>query len=103
MKMKRDFVSGYLSAVADLGREGDNRCVDWSEPYAYLKERLNTFEVVSEGLVEQLLYRGGLCVEAADEIERLQAEVNHLSGPDPHGYKAAAEENLRRLSKGGAS
>lgn len=37
-----------------------------------------------------------ICRRAAEEIER-------LDGPDPHGYKAAAEENLRRLSEGGAN
>lgn len=76
MKMPRDFISGYLSATADLGREGDCREVDWSAAYGYLKERLNTFEPIGEGLVDQLRYRSGLCVEAADEIERLQAECD---------------------------
>lgn len=82
MKMTRDFCSGYLSAVVDLGREGDHRCVDWSAAYNYLKELLNTFEPIGEGLVDQLRYRGGICVDAADEIKRLRTaliEIEHHS------------------------
>jgi hypothetical protein len=44
MKMKFDFISGFASALASLGIEGDNRGVDWSEAYKYLQSRLDTFE-----------------------------------------------------------
>lgn len=82
MKMTRDFCSGYISAVNDLGREGDDRRKDWSEQHRYLKERLETFKVIGEGLMENLRFRGGLYVDAANEIERLR-EVLEALRDDP--------------------
>ena len=72
MKMTRDFCSGFASAVSELGREGDSRGKNWSEAYKYLHGRLHAFEPLGDSLIEQLRFRGGLCVEAANEIERLQ-------------------------------
>lgn len=97
MKMPRDFCSGYASAVADLGREGDYRRVDWSDAHQHLRERLNTFQPVGESLVERLRYRGGLCVEAADDIEKLRVALAwaldiirtndaRIATLDPEGY-----------------
>lgn len=64
----------------------------------------DVWPTVSKNAMRAALEAAALCRPApAAEIERLQAEVDRLSGPDPHGYKAAAEENLRRLSKGGAN
>jgi flagellar biosynthesis/type III secretory pathway protein FliH len=31
--------AGYSKAVEELGAEGDERFVDWSAPYEYLKQR----------------------------------------------------------------
>jgi hypothetical protein len=82
VKMTRDFCSGYAAATADVGREGDARRADWSAPHEYLKERLNTFEPLGEGLIERLRYRGGLCSEAADRIERLEATLVLIADKD---------------------
>ena len=82
MKMSRDFCSGYASAIHSLGQEGDSRHVDWSGAYEYLKERLNTFEPIGENITERLRYRGGLCTEAADEIDRLRAALQRIADRD---------------------
>jgi hypothetical protein len=96
MKMKRDFISGYMSAVSDLGNEGDRRGANWSAAYNYLKKAVERFEIIGEGLVENLRYRGGMCVDAADEIERLQAGLTKISEDDPTGkYGRWARETLR--------
>lgn len=87
MKMTRDFCSGFTSAVAILGIEGDSRGANWSEAYEYLKKRLNNLEPLGEDLVERLRYRGGLCTEAADEIERIGALSKLPPAPDREAHK----------------
>jgi len=37
-------VRGYEQAVEELGRQGDYEGKDWSEPYTFLKSRLETFK-----------------------------------------------------------
>jgi hypothetical protein len=77
MKMTKEFISGFTSAVHSLGQEGDQRGTDWSKPYEYLTGMLNRFDPVGETLPDALRFRGGLCAQAADEIERLTRERDH--------------------------
>ena len=44
MQLDKNFIAGFASAINSLGSEGDQRGVDWSEAYNYLKSRLDTFE-----------------------------------------------------------
>ena len=87
MKMKQDFISGFASALASLGIEGDHRGADWSEAYKYLQSRLDTFEVVGGALMENLRYRGGLYTDAADKIETLKAALTAAQKYIGNGYQ----------------
>lgn len=37
-------IRGYEQAAEELGRQGDYEGKDWSEPYQYLKSRLEQFK-----------------------------------------------------------
>ena len=41
--MRAAVICGYEQAVEELGHQGDYEGKDWSEPYAYLKKRLDQF------------------------------------------------------------
>ena len=64
MKMKPDFISGYASAVANLGIEGDHRGANWSEAFEYLKSRLATFEPI----------------ETPPQLDRIEAALGRIEG-----------------------
>jgi len=85
MKMSKDFISGFASAVANLGGEGDHRGVDWSAPFEYLKSRLNTFEPIGGDIVERLRQRGDMGYEAAYVIERLRKTLSEIETDDRNG------------------
>jgi hypothetical protein len=40
----QDFVAGYQAAIRDLGNEGDDSGVNWSEPYQFLRSRLQQLQ-----------------------------------------------------------
>lgn len=100
MKMSREFISGFVSAVHTLGQEGDQRSADWSEPYKYLKGVLDTFEPVGDGLIENLRHRGGLMTEAADEIEKLRAAAErwHRAACEASGFKGGLETLISKTA-----
>lgn len=88
-----DFIDGYAAAVADLGREGDHRNVDWSEPYRHLSTVLASLKTAPPDA--QRIRQAGVF---AEELRRMARDLSYGPYTRVRLHDAAATIDALRQS-----
>jgi len=74
MLVSEEFIRGFNCAVERLGNEGDERGVDWSAAYSYLRESSKTLET---RLPQDVL---GLKIVVSETVASDVIEFHHRDG-----------------------